>query len=62
MFGTVFTGVTDEDLGSRPGSVSVQSGGLRGRLRAFFVQVGVNILCRRIQDQRRESNQDQEIC
>lgn len=51
MFGAVFGGVADKDLGPRPRSLSAQGRGVRGRLGAFFVQVGVDILCREIRDE-----------
>lgn len=52
MFGAVFSGVADEDFGPRPRSVCAQGCGLRGRLRALFVQVGVDVLCGEIRDER----------
>lgn len=52
MFGAVFSGVADEDFGPRPRSLCAQSGGVRGRLGDFFVQVGVDVLCGEIRDER----------
>lgn len=52
MFGAVFRGVADEDFGPRPRSLCAQDRGVRGRLGALFVQVGVDVFCGEIRDER----------
>lgn len=44
VFGAVFAGVADEDLGPGPGPLCAQDSSVQGRLRALLIQVRVDVL------------------